>query len=581
MPALFVACGRTPRSWALALLAIGAAAPVAHGDWVPDGVGVCIESHSQYGLSIAPDGAGGAILAWTDARFGQGIVYAQKISSSGAMLWSSNGVAVGLATGMQNFCSAQSDGQGGAVIFWADSRNSASTGTDIYTQRLDAQGVGQWGVSGMALATTAGNADAPTVSPDGASLLAPPGYDIAWMEMAATPAHTGQVRVQHVDRTGASMWTTAAVGGVGLSQAGAVLSDHSIALASDGAAFTFGAPNGAVAVWTQGDTGDIWARRVNAAGVAQWAAGGIGICTVAGPQQRPTLAYVGGGNVIIAWQDQRLPDADIYVQKLANTGVIQWVADGLPLCRAPGSQGTPAIVHDGSGGTFVAWQDGRSGTQKLYVQHINGSGSALWALDGIPLCPAGGTQTWPVLQQDGSGGAIVAWEDTRDGSQDIYLQRVDGAGNLLWNPTGLPLCSAAADQHSLVLVRTSTANAIVAWDDLRSGNHDIYAAGVLLNGAVTASPPALALPPAGMLLTSLSANPARGPVEFAVQGARPGPVILEVLDARGRRVRTLPLQTSRTAASARSPGTARTTPGRVCQRACIFCGHMPRPTTGW
>lgn len=70
---------------------------------------------------------------------------------------------------------------------------------------------------------------------------------------------------------------------------------------------------------------------------------------------------------------------------------------GLPVCTDPGSQRSPQAVSDGAGGAIVAWADSRSGTQDHYVQRLSAAGVPLWSTDGMPLCTAAGAQDKPVL----------------------------------------------------------------------------------------------------------------------------------------------------------------------------------------
>jgi len=53
-----------------------------------------------------------------------------------------------------------------------------------------------------------------------------------------------------------------------------------------------------------------------------------------------------------------------------------------------------------------------------------------WPADGRALCTAANDQLSPAIVLDGSGGAIVTWQDSRGTSPDIYAQRVDQHGNL-------------------------------------------------------------------------------------------------------------------------------------------------------
>ena len=48
-----------------------------------------------------------------------------------------------------------------------------------------------------------------------------------------------------------------------------------------------------------------------------------------------------------------------------------------------------------------------------------------WTIDGIAICTATRSQSYPQLVSDGSGGAIFTWYDTRSGiNHDIYAQRI-------------------------------------------------------------------------------------------------------------------------------------------------------------
>ncbi|MCK4773496.1 MAG: T9SS type A sorting domain-containing protein, partial [Candidatus Krumholzibacteria bacterium] len=66
----------------------------------------------------------------------------------------------------------------------------------------------------------------------------------------------------------------------------------------------------------------------------------------------------------------------------------------------------------------------------IYARRINASGTVLWTTDGVPLSTATGDQTNPQIISDGAGGAVVAWEDTRTGIDDIYAQLVVSQGRI-------------------------------------------------------------------------------------------------------------------------------------------------------
>jgi len=97
------------------------------------------------------DGNGGAIIVWQDSRAGTWLsygIYAQRVDANGNVLWTQDGVAI--HTGEYQHYGPQivSDGAGGAIIAWHDKRNNGDLG-DLYVQRIDATGAPQWSAGGV------------------------------------------------------------------------------------------------------------------------------------------------------------------------------------------------------------------------------------------------------------------------------------------------------------------------------------------------------------------------------------------------------------------------------------------------
>ena len=79
-------------------------------------VPLCTATGNQYSPTSVSDGAGGAIVAWYDSRSGTYDIYAQWISAGGTVQWAANGVALCSATGEQQNPRIASDGAGGAIV---------------------------------------------------------------------------------------------------------------------------------------------------------------------------------------------------------------------------------------------------------------------------------------------------------------------------------------------------------------------------------------------------------------------------------------------------------------------------------
>ncbi len=208
-------------------------------------------------------------------------------------------------------------------------------------------------------------------------------------------------------------------------------------------------------------------------------------------QSQQVVVSDGSGGVIVAWQDGRsaVTQSDIYAQHILASGAIDaaWPANGRALCTDPAGQGVPALVSDGAGGAIVMWLDLRAGADDIFAQHVmaNGVVDPAWPVNGLGVSSAGSI---PRVVSDGSGGAIVTFVDTRaiDGTADIFAQHVRGSGSLdpAWPAGGRALCLAVHDQEDPVIVSDGAHGAIVAWQDFRDGVFDIYAQRVLDTGAI-------------------------------------------------------------------------------------------------
>ncbi len=426
------------------------------GQWVPDGVAVCTASGAQLTPEIAPDGAGGAIIAWQDYRSGSGYeIVAQRVNADGAVLWPAQGVSICAAGGDQEYSQVVSDGSGGAIVVWHDYRGGSDF--DIYAQRVNANGAVQWAPDGVALCSAAGTQQTPRPVSDGLG-----GVIVAWHDYRSGNQY--DLYAQRVNANGAVQW---APDGVAICTATG--NQASSDLIPDGA-------GGAIFTWQDSRSGnDIYAQRVSASGAMQWTADGVVISAAAGNQYAPHIVSDGAGGAIVTWQDSH-GGSDVFAQRVNAAGVAQWAADGVAISTASGSQYAPRLVSDGAGGAIVAWYDGRAGNSDIYAQRVSASGAPQWAADGVPLCAASGTQQNPLLVTDGLGGAIVAWYDSRAGNTDLYAQRVNGGGVPVWTADGAAVCTADGTQYAPRLISDGAGGAIVTWDDSRGGSaNDIYA----------------------------------------------------------------------------------------------------------
>ncbi len=245
---------------------------------------------------------------------------------------------------------------------------------------------------------------------------------------------------------------------------------------------------GAIVVWVDHrlGNGDIYAQRFNVSGTPLWTANGVPVCTEPSYQD---LSYVqlcadGYGGVIVTWGDSRYGNSDIFAQRIGPDGTARWTANGVPICTEATNQRYPQAVPDGAGGAIIVWEDWRNGDLDVYAQRIDAGGTVWWTYNGINLCNESGNQTWIRAASDGNGGMISAWMDVRNGNYDVYSQRVNGSGNAQWTTNGVPIATLTSTDGNPCIIADGAGGAFITWMDQRSGPSDIYAQRINSSGAV-------------------------------------------------------------------------------------------------
>lgn len=415
--------------------------------WPTGGRILCAAPSIRYDPRVISDGAGGAIVAWSDYRSSNqgGQIYAQHVLEDGSVdpSWPADGLAVCPASNFQARPVLVSDDNGGAIIAWSDSRSTV-TGADVYAQHVRANGTVDpaWPVDGTAICISPHNLSTISIVSEGTG-----GAIVCWIDFRS--GH-GDIYAQHVWGNGVVDldWP---INGRPLSITAA--NKSSLTAVSDG-------NGGAIATWSSGtgiSPGDLHSQYVMIDGTlaAGWPVNGLTVCNAPGFQHEPTSVADGSGGAIVTWYDNRDGgDHDIYAQHVLGNGTLDpaWPAGGLAVCAVASDQRSPAITTDGDGGAIISWSDARVGpgdVGDIYAQRVLAGGTAdpRWPVNGGAVCTATDVQEVPVLIPDGQHGAIVAWLDNRGGAgrRDVYAQRVNFFGTLTSVEEDAPLARNSFD----------------------------------------------------------------------------------------------------------------------------------------
>jgi hypothetical protein len=425
---------------------------------------------------MVPDGAGGAIFAWTDTRAGvnDSNLYAQRLDANGNRLWGDNGTAICDLPGTIQEAALIADGSGGAYLAWKDERpvNGSQT-RHLYIQRLNAAGQAQWDANGKLLRQN-GSLGTSSSGPQGLLLDGAGGVYVF-----SAPDQISQNTTRRLHRfTGggqpATGWTAE---GVDIQVPSAF---HPFVMVSDQP--TSSAGEHGIVLCMNGGGGGIITRRVQANGSLGFTAtvytafGSYGY-KAACSDDSGGLFVVTGGNT------------DLYIFRVKADGAMAWPENDRRLVDNGGAGSTTATaVPDGAGGaivTFFAAPQSGTPTYRMAAQRISPTGQKLWGANGIDVYPPGNNSYAGTSIGDGAGGVIVTWGVASPGQ--VRAQRLDGNGTKLWPEAGVVI----AEPWGLTQLVTDGANGAIysIVTNAGTGTSPFGAKRTFANGTLGNTPP--------------------------------------------------------------------------------------------
>jgi len=262
--------------------------------------------NEQYYGDSASDGAGGFVVTWSDLRdTANPNIYAQRISASGVILWTPDGVLVSPDPALQRPGYIVGDGTGGAYIAWYDFRSNAHR-ADVYMQRLTPIGTRAWEFDLPVIANydhAEGPNDLISDGNRGVILIASRYID---------GAVETDILAQRVNSAGELLWGTEPVNVTPWE----TQQDFAVAV-PDG-------EGGAYIAWIDKYTDksgyDIWTQHLGANGARLWPGHGVQAVGAAGSQEQPVVVSDGHDSFIVAWQDYRnnRSNPDLYAQRIGD-----------------------------------------------------------------------------------------------------------------------------------------------------------------------------------------------------------------------------------------------------------------------
>ena len=187
-----------------------------------------------------------------------------------------------------------------------------------------------------------------------------------------------------------------------------------------------------------------------------------------GDKGRPVTASDNSGNLWVAWHAGAAGQRDVYLSK-RGSGESNF-ADPIQLTSDAGDQANADLAIGADNRLYIVWQDNRRGNWDVYFR--TSSDGANWSAE-TRITDSDDNQIVPVVAVDGTSRCHVAWQDDRDGHQDIY---VAGSGDRFASATVARVTSHASDQTDPDIAVDASGGVYLLWTDARNGSDDIYGA---------------------------------------------------------------------------------------------------------
>ena len=387
--------------------------------WAPNGI--LISSHSQEtwltDWDMTCDVANHAILAFNDIRTGNTNVVAYRISPSGAFVWGADGILLSNTTAFNAAPKVVATAAGNLVFAW-------QAEDVVIRQKVSPAGSLLWGPAGITLSTT-NSLTWPQLLPVGADDVI-----MKYFEDSGPPnAPTRHVFAQRYNSSGTAVWGSAAT----VSTAGGI------------------------SAWTQ------------------------------------IFSFINDGSdgFYMAWHDDRDNNqrASVFVQHIGSTGTVLYPANGVEASNLSGmNHYYPQLaLPTGSTDVFVYWNEMTALQSQwgIFGQKINSSGAVQWGGGGMTFIPVSTTNVYPYEARNSPTDMILVYEEYANAINGmIKAMRISPTGAMLWTPAQKDICTVSSEKIHPVVNEFGNNQWIVAWEDTRSGTADIYSQNIQIDGSL-------------------------------------------------------------------------------------------------
>ncbi|PLX10395.1 MAG: hypothetical protein C0598_10465 [Marinilabiliales bacterium] len=237
---------------------------------------------------------------------------------------------------------------------------------------------------------------------------------------------------------------------------------------------------------------NVFAYSISPTGTFNWGSNGISLTSASEDEYIPSITVTSTNDIIVAWSRPTSPYAEIVMQKITQAGTLSWGTGGITYQSGNFSYTGARVLGVENGNYLMAFYKETGSfpalTRSIYVQKFNSSGTAQWTSD-VLASNANGINSFNnfYIAADGANGIVISWTDDRDSDNNIdgAVQRVNSDGTIDWPANGVEVNTTAStsNQNVVILGVDNSSNVLVAWSKKNSSQSQTAIAGQKINSS--------------------------------------------------------------------------------------------------
>ncbi|MBC8277575.1 MAG: T9SS type A sorting domain-containing protein [FCB group bacterium] len=392
---------------------------------------------------LVSDGYGGCVLtywSWEDYK-----IHALRFDKLGYPCWGTEGVLIDTDTlEHDNYVICQADDNSTIIAYTKINPESPYYYFKLYAQRLDSSGNRLWGDSGVFI----NSLDSVSIGYLGITSNVEGGAYITWTD-SRTSSH--QLYGQRIDSFGNIEW---APNGVCLSGGTGVTNLRPVTVTNTS--------NKLMVFWQVSSQSILRGQLIDADGTLNWGDEGILLPENLG-EWNSGAADQSGGCILTG----RIPlpgpgTFQHYSQRIDSAGTILWGESCVAVSDTHTANSFHAPVVHNEFGSFIAWDDDRTGTYESYINNFSDEGMPLWGEFGIPVTISDTVTSMPNPCFTSDGNIVVVHMDARS-ANTIRAQKFNLSGERLWDLNDIIISHNWSLTYDTYIVSDHNGGIFVCW----------------------------------------------------------------------------------------------------------------------